>query len=191
MYERELVKLKNGSVKDTSIDQELGLGDLGSVLKQKLNELSANRRLVIGDAAAAAISVVLAVVLANGGTLPEGGAAALAPLAIMSCLVALAILPMSGLYKRHTRSTSLRDVFLIVRASFLCVGAMALLGMSVLMTSTVPMAVLRNSVLPDCSGIRQPARFCSQHRVPPQGACLRGAVHRKDPCDPGRHRCQL
>ena len=141
MYEHELVKLKNGSVKENMIEPELKLGDLGSTLKQKLNELSANRRLVIGDVAASAISVVMAVVLANGGVLPAQPVAVLIPLVLMSCLVALAILPMSGIYKRHTRSTSLRDVTLIVRASALCVGALALLGMAVQITSQVPLAV--------------------------------------------------
>lgn len=141
MYERELVKLKNGSVKDTAIEPDLKLGDIGSTLKQKLIELSANRRLVIGDVVASAISVVMAVVLANGGTLPAAASAALIPLVLMSCLIALAILPMSGIYKRHTRSTSLRDVALIVRASFFCVATLALFGMAAAVTSQVPLAV--------------------------------------------------
>ncbi len=141
MYEREFVKLKNASVKDNVADSDLKLGDLVSILKQKLNELSANRRLVIGDVVASAISVMMAVVLANGGVLPAQSAALLIPLAVMSCLVALAILPMSGLYKRHTRSTSLRDVTLIVRASALCVGVLALLSTAVQVTAQVPLAV--------------------------------------------------
>jgi len=141
MYERELVKLKNGSANDSAAEAELKLGDLGSIIKQKLNELRANRRLVIGDVLASAISVVVAVVLANGGVLPAQPAAVLVPLVLMSCLVALAILPLSGIYKRHTRSTSLRDVSLIVRASALCVGTLALLGLAVQITAQVPLAV--------------------------------------------------
>ena len=141
MYEQELVKLKNGLDKESLVEAEQLFGGVRPKLKQKLAELSANRRLVIGDIAASAIAVAVAVVLANGGTLPAQFGSVLLPLVLMSCLVALAILPMSGIYKRHTRSTSLRDVTLIVRASALSVGALALLGSAFQATSQVPLAV--------------------------------------------------
>ena len=141
MYEQELVKLKNGLDKESLVEAEQLFGGVRPKLKQKLAELSANRRLVIGDIAASAIAVAMAVVLANGGTLPAQFGSVLLPLVVMSCLVALAILPMSGIYKRHTRSTSLRDVTLIVRASALSVGALALLGSTLQATSQVPLAV--------------------------------------------------
>lgn len=141
MYEQELVKLKNGLDKESLVEAEQLFGGVRPKLKQKLAELSANRRLVIGDIAASAIAVAMAVVLANGGTLPAQFGSVLLPLVVMSCLVALAILPMSGIYKRHTRSTSLRDVTLIVRASALSVGALALLGSTLQATFQVPLAV--------------------------------------------------
>ncbi|WP_170333712.1 polysaccharide biosynthesis protein [Ruegeria arenilitoris] len=141
MYEQELVKLKSGLEKDNLVEPEQLFAGVRPKLKQKLAELSANRRLVIGDVAASAISVVMAVVLANGGALPAQFGSVLVPLVLMSCLIALAILPMSGIYKRHTRSTSLRDVTLIVRASALSVGALALLGSAVQATAQIPLAV--------------------------------------------------
>ncbi|WP_170589017.1 polysaccharide biosynthesis protein [Ruegeria arenilitoris] len=141
MYEQELVKLKSGPDADSTIEQDRAFGDIQSKLRQKLTELSANRRLLIGDVFASAGAVAAAVVLANGGIVPEQFGSVLLPLVVMTCLVALAVLPLSGIYKRHTRSTSLRDVTLIVRAAGLSVVLLALLGAALPATAQVPLAV--------------------------------------------------
>jgi len=141
MYEQELVKLKSGPDADSTIEQDRAFGDIQSKLRQKLTEMSANRRLLIGDVFASAGAVAVAVVLANGGIVPEQFGSVLLPLVVMTCLVALAVLPLSGIYKRHTRSTSLRDVTLIVRAAGLSVVLLALLGAALPVTAQVPLAV--------------------------------------------------
>ncbi|WP_170341717.1 polysaccharide biosynthesis protein [Ruegeria arenilitoris] len=141
MYEQELVKLKSGPDADSTIEQDRAFGDVQSKLRQKLTEMSANRRLLIGDVFASAGAVAVAVVLANGGIVPEQFGSVLLPLVVMTCLVALAVLPLSGIYKRHTRSTSLRDVTLIVRAAGLSVVLLALLGAALPVTAQVPLAV--------------------------------------------------
>ncbi|WP_170452634.1 polysaccharide biosynthesis protein [Ruegeria arenilitoris] len=141
IYEQELVKLKSGPDADSTIEQDRAFGDVQSKLRQKLTEMSANRRLLIGDVFASAGAVAVAVVLANGGIVPEQFGSVLLPLVVMTCLVALAVLPLSGIYKRHTRSTSLRDVTLIVRAAGLSVVLLALLGAALPVTAQVPLAV--------------------------------------------------
>lgn len=141
MYEQELVKLKSGPDADSTIEQDRAFADIQSKLRQKLTEMSANRRLLIGDVFASAGAVAVAVVLANGGIVPEQFGSVLLPLVVMTCLVALAVLPLSGIYKRHTRSTSLRDVTLIVRAAGLSVVLLALLGAALPVTAQVPLAV--------------------------------------------------
>ncbi|WP_170599855.1 polysaccharide biosynthesis protein [Ruegeria arenilitoris] len=141
IYEQELVKLKSGPDADSTIEQDRAFADIQSKLRQKLTEMSANRRLLIGDVFASAGAVAVAVVLANGGIVPEQFGSVLLPLVVMTCLVALAVLPLSGIYKRHTRSTSLRDVTLIVRAAGLSVVLLALLGAALPVTAQVPLAV--------------------------------------------------
>ncbi|WP_170457537.1 polysaccharide biosynthesis protein [Ruegeria arenilitoris] len=141
MYEQELVKLKSGPDADSTIEQDRAFGDIQSKLRQKLTEMSANRRLLIGDVFASAGAVAVAVVLANGGIVPEQFGSVLLPLVVMTCLVALAVLPLSGIYKRHARSTSLRDVTLIVRAAGLSVVLLALLSAALPVTAQVPLAV--------------------------------------------------
>lgn len=141
MYDQELGKLKTGLDSDKVIDADRAFGDIQAKLRQKLTELSANRRLLIGDVFASAGAVAVAVVLANGGVVPDQFGAVLLPLVILTCFVAVAVLPLSGIYKRHTRSTSLRDVTLIVRAAGLSVVLLALLGAALPVTSQVPLAV--------------------------------------------------
>ncbi len=141
MYDQEFVKLKGGLDRENLVEADRLFGEVRPRIKQKFNELSANWRLVVGDVVAAAGAVAVAVVLANGGALPEQFGSVLLPLMFMSCLVSLTLLPMSGIYKRHTRSTSLRDVTLIVRAAGLSVGALALMASAFQITAQVPLAV--------------------------------------------------
>ena len=92
--------------------------------KQLLFELKANHRLVAGDILAAALSSLLA----QGLMLPAAQAAAPGLPAALSCLAAAAVFPLAGFYRRHTRSTSLRDIAIVLRGAFLAVALTALVA---------------------------------------------------------------
>lgn len=118
-----------------------GILDSNSWPSQMFAEIRANRRLVFGDVVAAALSIFGALILANGGSVPASLAPALPILIAMSCLAGLVAFPLSGVYRRHTRSTSLRDVTLIVVGASMSVVLLALLATLTTKTALVPLPV--------------------------------------------------
>lgn len=118
-----------------------GLLGSNSRLSQMVAEIRANRRLVFGDVVAAAFSIFGALILANGGSIPASLTPALPILIVLSCVAGLIAFPLSGVYRRHTRSTSLRDVILIVAGAFLSVVLLAALATLTTKTALVPLPV--------------------------------------------------
>lgn len=114
---------------------------LNSWQKQVIAEIRANHRLVFGDVLAAVVTVCLAVLLANGGSVPAELSPALLPLALLSGLAGLIAFPVSGVYRRHTRSTSLRDVAHILVGAVLSVVLLALMASVLTVTAQVPLPV--------------------------------------------------
>ncbi len=109
-------------------------------VKQMWAELRANHRLVFGDLLALAFSAVVALNLVNGGVVAEALTQSIFPLTAISCLVGLVIFPLSGFYRRHTRSTSLRDIAIILRGSVLAFVFVAAIASIVSATALVPLA---------------------------------------------------
>ncbi len=108
---------------------------------QIFNELRANHRLVIGDLVASAFAVIVALNLAGGGSIAENLVPATGPLAILSCIIGLVVFPLAGVYRRHARSTSLRDIVLIMRGAGLAACCLAAIGSILTVTASVPFAV--------------------------------------------------
>ncbi len=109
-------------------------------VKQMWAELRANHRLVFGDLLALAFSAVVALNLVNGGVVAEALTQSIFPLTAISCLVGLVIFPLTGFYRRHTRSTSLRDIAIILRGSVLAIVFVAAIASFVSSTALVPLA---------------------------------------------------
>ncbi len=109
-------------------------------VKQMWAELRANHRLVFGDLLALAFSAVVALNLVNGGVVAEALSQSIFPLTAISCLVGLVIFPLTGFYRRHTRSTSLRDIAIILRGSVLAIVFVAAIASFVSSTALVPLA---------------------------------------------------
>ncbi len=109
-------------------------------VKQMWAELRANHRLVFGDLLALAFSAVVALNLVNGGVVAEALTQSIFPLTAISCLVGLVIFPVTGFYRRHTRSTSLRDIAIILRGSVLAIVFVAAIASFVSSTALVPLA---------------------------------------------------
>ncbi len=109
-------------------------------VKQMWAELRANHRLVFGDLLALAFSAVVALNLVNGGVVAEALSQSIFPLTAISCLVGLVIFPLTGFYRRHTRSTSLRDIAIILRGSVLAIVFVAAIASIVSATALVPLA---------------------------------------------------
>ncbi len=109
-------------------------------VKQMWAELRANHRLVFGDLLALAFSAVVALNLVNGGVVAEALTQSIFPLTAISCLVGLVVFPLTGFYRRHTRSTSLRDIAIILRGSVLAIVFVAAIASFVSSTALVPLA---------------------------------------------------
>ncbi len=107
---------------------------------QIVSELRANHRLVFGDIVASSFSAVVAINLANGGTVAQQMAPAMFPLMLLSSLIGLAVFPLAGMYRRHTRSTSLRDIRLILRGSTMLVLCLMAASAVFEVTKAVPFA---------------------------------------------------
>ncbi|MDC0660400.1 nucleoside-diphosphate sugar epimerase/dehydratase [Leisingera sp. SS27] len=118
-------------------------GWLGRARKQMAAELKANRRLVAGDLLAAVLAAVLAGLLAYGLAPPAvrgpGPGPLLASLAALSGLAAAAVFPLAGFYRRHTKSTSLRDIATVLKGALLAVAGTAALAALLPAAAAIPL----------------------------------------------------
>jgi O-antigen biosynthesis protein WbqV len=124
-------------------------------------ELKANRRLVIGDLLAAVLSAGLAVLLAHGMAVPAPLVPALLPLAALSGLSAALVFPLAGFYRRHAKSTSLRDIAIVLRGAFLAVLLLAGLAALLPAAAAIPLPdylIQFLLLVPGLCGLRVAAR---------------------------------
>lgn len=117
------------------------LSDFEYWFKQTIAEIKANCRLVVGDILSSALSGALALLLAFGVVAQPHLLNALWPVVLMSCVTGILVYPLAGFYRRHTRSTSLRDVTVIVRGAVSMVAVLAILSTFHATTAAVPVAV--------------------------------------------------
>ncbi len=137
------------------------LSEFDSRRKQLWAELSANRRLVLGDAMAFALSIVPAMALAQGGIVLIERSAALVPILLLSALIAIAVFPLSNLYCRHLRSASLRDLVIVARGAGLAAIVLCVVSAIVPATSDIATGVFVIHFLlavPAMGGLRLGAR---------------------------------
>jgi len=110
--------------------------------QQLLAELKANRRLVLGDVVSITLSAALAVLLTVTGSAQKQLLPAILPFAALACVCGLVIFPLAGFYRRDTRSTSLRDIVVLLKGALLTSVSLAILSRFNLVTATVPIPVV-------------------------------------------------
>ncbi|MHA6266522.1 nucleoside-diphosphate sugar epimerase/dehydratase [uncultured Aliiroseovarius sp.] len=108
---------------------------------QKSAELRANRRLVFGDALASAFSVFVAMALAYGGAVPNAMWVAMLPLMALASLTGFVAFTLLDFYRRHSRSTSVRDITIISRGAAVAITAQGLIASVLPLTQAVPLSV--------------------------------------------------
>ena len=105
-------------------------------------ELKANRRLVLGDVVSITLSAGLAVLLTVTGSAQKELLPAIFPFAALACFCGLVIFPLAGFYRRDTRSTSLRDIVVLLKGALLASVSIAILSRFNQVTSSVPIPVV-------------------------------------------------
>ena len=110
--------------------------------QQLLAELKANRRLVLGDVVSITLSAALAVLLTVTGSAQKQLLPAILPFAALACVCGLLIFPLAGFYRRDTRSTSLRDIVILLKGALLASTSLAILSRLNVVTATVPLPVV-------------------------------------------------
>ncbi|EAV45836.1 putative nucleotide sugar epimerase dehydratase protein [Stappia aggregata IAM 12614] len=110
--------------------------------QQLVTELKANRRLVLGDVVSITLSAALAVLLTVTGSAQKQLLPAILPFAALACVCGLVIFPLAGFYRRDTRSTSLRDIVVLLKGALLASVSIAILSRLNQVTSSVPIPVV-------------------------------------------------
>ncbi|TQV68650.1 polysaccharide biosynthesis protein [Aliiroseovarius halocynthiae] len=110
-------------------------------LTQKKKELYANRKLVIGDIFAAAAAVFAAISLSHGGAVTDELASVMGPMMLLAGVINFVTFTCIGLYRQHSRSTSLRDVMVISRGALLAISTQILIATQIEALAPIPFAV--------------------------------------------------
>ena len=138
-----------------------GLAAPATLIRRCRTELSANRTLFASDVLSVAVAAVVAALLARGGADASGLLTPLPNLAALSIVVVMPVFVACGFYRRHARSSSLRDLTVLLPGLFAGVAILGIAGSGAGLAPAMPETtwpILFLVLLPLVGGVRLVAR---------------------------------